>query len=190
MPLTSSWKQILELEKTCRGAHYDIWIMTWMLYLLLSHTTEKCFQGVKQQTWDSYPVQEKFDDKNLSRKFKVVDIMLWFYMGMKRSEVCLDLTFNKGSISKLTSQKGLWNLNIHVNKTIIPPLTLNKSRTCKVSHYIRFFSQMNKNIILFNSIIPYLGLMRWRWRYSAQLKTQNQKIPSKMESARKGKRIF
>ena len=68
MPLTSSWKQILELEKTCRGAHYDIWIMTWMLYLLLSHTTEKCFQGVKQQTWDSYPVQEKFDDKNLSRK--------------------------------------------------------------------------------------------------------------------------
>ena len=79
-------------------------------------------------------------------------------MGMKRSEVCLDLTFNKGSISKLTSQKGLWNLNIHVNKTIIPPLTLNKSRTCKVSHYIRFFSQLNKNIILFNSIIPYLGL--------------------------------
>ena len=87
--------------------------------------------------------------------WKVVDIVLWFYMGTKRSEVCLDLTFNKGSISKLTSQKGLWNLNIHVNKTIIPPLTLNKSRTCKVSHYIRFFSQMNKNIILFNSIIPF-----------------------------------
>ena len=95
-------------------------------------------------------------------KLKVVDIALWFYMGMKRSEVCLDLTFNKGSISKLTSQKGLWNLNIHVNKTIIPPLTLNKSRTCKVSHYIRFFSQMNKNIILFNSIIPCLGPMRWK----------------------------
>ena len=162
MPLMSSWKQILELEKTYHGPHHDIWIMTWMLYLLLSHTTEKCLQGVKQQTWYSYLVQEKFDDKNLSRKFKVVNIMLWFYMGMKRSAVCLDLTFNKGSISKLTSQKGLWNLNIHVNKTIIPPLTLNKSRTCKVSHYIRFFSQMNKNIILFNSIIPYLGLMRWR----------------------------
>ena len=156
MPLTSSWKQILELEKTCRGAHYDIWIMTWMLYLLLSHTTEKCFQGVKQQTWTP-PTRSR---RNLMTiiylvKFKVVDIMLWFYMGMKRSEVCLDLTFNKGSISKLTSQKGLWNLNIHVNKTIIPPLTLNKSRTCKVSHYIRFFSQMNKNIILFNSIIPF-----------------------------------
>ena len=169
MPLTSSWKQILELEETCHGVHNDIWIMIWMLYLLLSDTTVKCFQGVKQQTWDSW---EKFDGKNLSRKVKSSGYYVMILLTCVWREV--KYAFNKGSISKLTSQKGLWNLNIHVNKTIIPPLTLNKSRTCKVSHYIRFFSQLNKNIILFNSIIPYLGPMRWRWRYNVQLNTKSE----------------
>ena len=43
-------------------------------------------------------------------------------MGMRRSEACLDLTFNKGSVSKLTSQKKTLEFKYSCEQDDNPPV--------------------------------------------------------------------